>query len=393
MTCDYNTPFYYIDKQSLDNAYNDLEQAISQFWPKSVVGYSFKTNSLPWVVKYMQGRGSYAEVVSDDEYNLAISLGYKRKNIIYNGIAKTKETLLSAIKGGGIVNLDSHEEINWLRELPSQGKYTVGLRVNFDLEKLCPGETSCGEEGGRFGFCVDNSDFKDTLKSIQDLGNIEVVGLHMHCSTKTRSLNVYSALTSKACELARKFDIRLEYIDIGGGFYGGLEGKPSFYQYLETISSVLVENEVPDLTLIIEPGVSIIGPYISYVTSVVDIKETTKNRFVVTDGSRIHIDTRMVKNDYFKDIFYSCDGNRDVIKKQVVCGFTCMEMDRIITLVDNKELKKGDKIVFHKVGAYTLSFAPLFIKYFPDVYVKENDHLRKVRERWTQEEYSQKCIK
>lgn len=387
------TPYYLINKQALDKAVEELNQAISRHWSNTVVGYSFKTNSLPWLVQYMKGKGLFAEVVSDDEYNLAVYLGYKDEEIIYNGLAKSKETLLSVIKKKGFANIDSNYEIDWLLDLPKSERYKVGIRVNFDLEKECPGETSYGEEGSRFGFCVDNGDLYKAIERINGLGNVEVVGFHMHTSTRTRSLNVFKTLAIKACELAEHFKLSLSYVDIGGGFFGGLEDKPNFNNYMETISSVLKKYYSPDeLTLIVEPGVSIIGPYISYVTSVVDIKNTTKNKFVITDGSRIHIDTRMTKTEYSKDLLYCSDDNREEIPEQIVCGFTCMEADRIVTLENTRELRIGDKIVFHKVGAYTLSLAPLFIKYFPDVYVEDESQMELVRKRWSFEEYSRNSI-
>ena len=50
-------------------------------------------------------------------------------------------------------------------------------------------------------------------------------------------------------------------------------------------------------------------------------------------------------------------------------------------------LMPGDRIIYDKVGAYTMSLTPLFIKYFPDVYVEEKDVLKMVRKRWRPKEY------
>ena len=60
---------------------------------------------------------------------------------------------------------------------------------------------------------------------------------------------------------------------------------------------------------------------------------------------------------------------------------------------NEKELNIGDKILFNKVGAYSMSLSPLFIEYFPKVYVKKskNEYIC-VRERWDVEEYIQKAL-
>ena len=86
---------------------------------------------------------------------MARSIEVERKHIIYNGIAKSKETFLDAIKHHAIVNIDSEYEINWLDEL-CENNLEVGIRVNFDLESKCPGQTQCGIDGERFGMKTAN---------------------------------------------------------------------------------------------------------------------------------------------------------------------------------------------------------------------------------------------
>jgi diaminopimelate decarboxylase len=131
---------------------------------------------------------------------------------------------------------------------------------------------------------------------------------------------------------------------------------------------------------------ALIGAPIDYVTTVVDVKRTTRNTFVVTDGSRTQIDPLMTKMRYFNEIIRRGD-SRKLIDKQIISGFTCMEHDRLFELVDGEELLPGDQIVYHKVGAYTMCLSPLFIKWYPDVYVKDDGKVYRVRDRWSADEY------
>ena len=59
---------------------------------------------------------------------------------------------------------------------------------------------------------------------------------------------------------------------------------------------------------------------------------------------------------------------------------------------NNCELKVGDKIIYEKVGAYTMCLTPLFIKYFPDVYIYDNNNIEQVRKKWSANEYIQKSL-
>lgn len=387
-----DTPYFVIDNKKLDNGITLLENALKRYWDNYIIGYSFKTNALPWIINYYKNSGCYAEVVSDDEYRLALLTGYKKNKIIYNGPMKTKDTFVDALMNDCIVNIDSNREIQWLKDVNLQKKASVGIRVNFDLEAGCPGQSACGDEGGRFGFCYENGAFENAITSLKKDDKVHISGLHLHCSSKTRSLDVYRQIALMACEIQEKHHLKLEYIDVGGGFFGGMENKPQFPEYIQLLSEILRTHfNVKDTALIVEPGMSLIGPSVDYVTSVIDVKTTSYNRFAVTDGSRIHIDPLMTKSNYFYDIQFH-QNNRELIDKQVICGFTCMEHDRLFTLRNMKELKEQDKIIYHKVGAYTMCLSPLFIRYYPDVYVDRDGKYFKVRERWTPSNYVQNSM-
>ena len=379
------TPYFLINQDALTEGLEKLNKALITAWPNYIIGYSYKTNALPWVINYFRDNGCYAEVVSDDEYELAKTIGVEKAHVIYNGIAKTKETFLEAIKNHAIVNIDSEYEIDWLDEL-EKDKYSVGVRVNFDLESKCPGQTQCGEDGERFGFCYENGELKKAIDQIESKG-VRVAGLHLHKSSKTRMPDIYKAIAEVAVEIGREYSLKLDYIDIGGGFFGGLDTKPQFPEYFDMVAGILAEQFQPKTTtLIVEPGMALIGAPIDYVTTVVDVKRTTRNTFVVTDGSRTQIDPLMTKMRYFNEIIRRGD-SRKLIDKQIISGFTCMEHDRLFELVDGEELLPGDQIVYHKVGAYTMCLSPLFIKLYPDVYVKDDGKVYRVRDRWSADEY------
>lgn len=381
------TPYYIIDQNALDDNFRKLEQALNTHWPNSIIGYSYKTNALPWVIRHFDRLGCYAEVVSEEEFSLAKAIGVSRERMIYNGPIKTKETFLEAIENGCIVNIDSKREIDWLEELPPE-KRAVGIRVNFDIEGMCPGQSQCPQEGGRFGFCYENGDLARVI-SVLGEKKTRIAGVHLHTSSKSRGLDIYRAIAQTACQLQQEFHFELDYVDVGGGFFGGLPTKPQFEEYLALMARILSTQFDRNRTkLILEPGMALIGAPVQYVTTVIDVKDTQFSRFVVTDGSRTNIDPLMTKSSYFHT--FETEGDRSAVHRQIICGYTCMEHDRLFEAVDEPELLLGDRIVYDKVGAYTMCLTPLFIRYFPDVYVRNNGTVRKVREAWTPEEYLMK---
>ena len=383
------TPYYVIHKDELDSNYKKLTDALEKYWNNYIVGYSYKTNALPWIIKHFDSLGCFAETVSEDEYNLAKLINVENNRIIYNGPIKTKDTFIDAIDNGCIVNIDSQREIEWVSELPNSSR-KIGIRVNFDIEKMCPGQSQCTDEGGRFGFCYENGEFRKAINAL-NRKNVKIVGLHLHTSSKSRDLDIYRAIAEVACSIQKEFKLELEYVDVGGGFFGGLPTKPQFDEYISLMADILSDCFDKEKTkLIIEPGMAVVGAPISYVTTVIDVKDTEFNRFVVTDGTRTSIDPLMTKRSYFHS--FEVEGPRDKYSKQVICGYTCMEHDRLFEEIDGVALQPGDRILYDKVGAYTMCLTPLFIKYFPDVYVEENGKMFLVRKAWKPEQYIMNSI-
>ena len=391
------TPFFLFDERAMYQELTKLKKAIDFFWPNTIIAYSVKTNSLPYLAKFFSCNEVYAEVVSEDEYDLVKECGYGSRNIVCNGPIKSYSFVSKLMEEGTIINMDSHREVEYAvryaQNNPSK-QYKVGIRVNVDVESSFPSESKAGFHGSRFGFCMLNDELKKAINFLRD-GNIIINGLHLHVSTSTRRVEIYEWLTRLFVHIVEDNQLHdIEYFDIGGGFYGGLPDKPQWGDYLKSISKILHENGFKNesLSLIIEPGVSLLAGAFSYYSSVIDVKDTNRTRFVVTDGSRIHIDPFFHKTSYYYDIISkNKSGNKTT--EQVVVGFTCLEYDDIMTLNDSDELKKGDIIRYDKLGAYTLSLSPLFISFFPAVYtINQHGGVRVVRERWSSKEFIQKSI-
>ena len=84
------TPFFRIREQDLLYDISLLKEALSKNWGSYIMGYSVKTNSLPWLLCYLKNQGFYAEVVSKTEYDLALRLGFPAHHMIYNGPIKDR---------------------------------------------------------------------------------------------------------------------------------------------------------------------------------------------------------------------------------------------------------------------------------------------------------------
>lgn len=397
MTPNLKTPYYILDRKILTDEVEKLKKAIETHWPNTIIAYSVKTNSLPYLAKMLNELNVYAEVVSEDEYDMVGLCGYKPDHIVCNGPIKSEKFIAKLMDSNVIINIDSHIEVasvlKHAQENPSV-EFGIGIRVNIDIEKYFPSESKAGDQGSRFGFCVENEELARVIELLHASPNIYINGLHLHVSTSTRRVGIYQLLVGLFSDIVKKYSLnRIEYLDIGGGFWGGISDKPGWNDYLSAISTSLSNKGFSSekLTLILEPGVSLLAGAFSYYVSVVDVKQTNRSRFIVTDGSRIHIDPFFHKTSYFYK--HIASEYKSVINKQIVVGFTCLEYDNIMTLEAKPEVSIGDQFRFDKLGAYTITLSPLFISYFPDVYILENNgEIRCVRKKWTAKEFVQNSI-
>ena len=340
-----HTPCYVIDKTAfLENLYT-IEKEFRQEWGENILlGYSIKTNHLSQIMEMAKNRGMFAEAVSDDEYNYALSQGFNKKNIIFNGPQKGEHCLIDALKNNSIVNIDNLEEIKIIeRQCKDIFDFNpmVGLRINFDLEKVCEGETTAGNSGSRFGLNIENGEFETAINKLMKL-QVRIKGLHLHYSTKTRSLKVFEKLSENACQVARKYNLteNIRYIDVGGGFWGGriLKGKPMMSEYSKIISETLKQNfDSSIVTLILEPGAALLATAITYYTKVKNVRRIKDLSVVTVDGSLLHI------NPFFsvrRPDYRLYSSGKEKVLKQLICGSTCIEKDHIVQ-VENENEKIG----------------------------------------------------
>lgn len=369
------TPCYVFEEQELRNNISAFANSVARFWNpgKTLVGYSVKTTPVAGLISFAKDLGCMAEVVSDEEFDLALRAGCRPDEVIFNGPIKSRQWLRYAFEKGSIVNLDSNRELRWTIEYAKEtGSIpAVGLRLNFDLEASCPGESMAGDEGVRFGFCLENGTFEQAVEDLRQAG-IEPAGIHAHFSTRNHAVAAFEAIAQAVCEVAKicKLD-EVRYVDMGGGYYGGGARRGMYDDYAQAISSVLRGTFDPDkVMLIIEPGGSVMCTPGEYLGRVIDSKTVCDHTFIVTELSKLNLNSTVFGRRNFGCRVVETSGIGSV-PKQTICGYTCMEMDRLCDLENEPPLCEGDLLAIRNAGAYTISFMPeFFIQAPPAVYLK-----------------------
>ena len=60
------TPYFLLHEEKLERNILELKAALKVYWNNYEIGYSCKTNSTPWIMKYMKKYDIKMEVVSDN---------------------------------------------------------------------------------------------------------------------------------------------------------------------------------------------------------------------------------------------------------------------------------------------------------------------------------------
>ena len=385
------TPCFILDQEELTRNIVGFRNALLQHFSDVIIGYSVKTNSVLYCMSIAQKNGCYAEVVSFDEYHLAKKCGYENDHIIYNGPMKSKETFIDAVSNGGIVNIETKRELEWLKDLPVDKEYRVGLRLNINISRVSSEDADGDNDNSRFGFSDETDEFKNALSYLESLPNIKLAGLHIHRTAHSRSVRFYMKSIKYACDIIRKYGLSLDYLDVGGGFFGIFPNKPTYQEYADGFYEVLKTYGQDKMKIIVEPGNALVASCFSFLSKVIDVKHVEKNRwFITTDGSRNDVDPFFRKTGYITEFI----GNRgrEIVKEQIITGCTCLEYDRLFSLDNQPLLAVGNRILYKNVGAYTMCLTPLFIRYLPNIYLRKGQDYVKIRDKWTEKEYSQNTI-
>ena len=170
----FGSPLFVMSEKQLRQNQREAYRIFKTRYPKVQFAWSYKTNYLNAVCSVFHQENSWAEVVSEFEYEKARRLGIKGEHIIFNGPDKSREALLRAMKEKAKIHIDHFDELYTIIELTEAEKLkaNVAIRVNMNVG-IYP-------MWDRFGFNFENGEAWQAIKRIIAAKNLELVGLHTH---------------------------------------------------------------------------------------------------------------------------------------------------------------------------------------------------------------------
>ncbi|CAN6329708.1 unnamed protein product [Urochloa humidicola] len=305
---------------------------------------------------------------------------------IFNGNGKTLDDLKLAAESGVFVNVDSEFDLeNIVRAARATGKKVpVLLRINPDVDPQVHPYVATGNKTSKFG--IRNEKLQWFLDSIKSYSNdIKLVGVHCHLGSTITKVDIFrdaAVLMVNYVDEIRAQGFELEYLNIGGGL--GIDYHhtdailPTPMDLINTVRELVLSR---DLTLIIEPGRSLIANTCCFVNRVTGVKTNGTKNFIVVDGSMAELIRPSLYGAYQHIELVSPPSPGAEVATFDIVGPVCESAD---FLGKDRELPTPDEgagLVVHDAGAYCMSMASTYnLKLRPPEYwVEEDGSIVKIR--------------
>jgi diaminopimelate decarboxylase len=280
------TPTYVYSLRALREGYRAYAQALAAV--PHVVCYAVKANDTLAILRAFAREGSGFDIVSGGELFRAQRAGADPRKIVFSGIGKTRDEIAQALAAGILMlNVESPAELEMIEQVAAaeNRRAPVALRVNPDVDPKTHPYISTGMKKSKFG--IDIGSALEVYERARSLPHVEVVGVDCHIGSQLTSLTPFVDALARVRALIgrlRERGIHPRYLDMGGGL--GItyseERPPSHAEYA---AALVAGTRGLDVTLLIEPGRSLVGNAGVLLTRVLYLKQGPVKRFVIVDAA------------------------------------------------------------------------------------------------------------
>ncbi len=348
------TPFYIYDEKGIRDNARKLNEAFS--WAPNFKEYfAVKATPNPYLMDIFKNESIGADCSSVAELKLSSAVGYSGEDIMFtsNNTLAGEYKLCSDI--GGIINIDDISHIDYLAKNVGIPK-TICFRYN--PGPLREGNVIIGKpEEAKYG--LTREQLFVAYKSAKELGATKF-GLHTMVASNELDLNFFVETAKMLFELALELNqegLKISFVNLGGGI--GIpyrpEDKPVDLSLLgKKIQALYEEMIVPSslhpLSITMENGRVMTGPYGLLVTKVVHFKNIYKN-YVGVDACMSNL---MRPGMYGAYHHITVLGKEDAPHDQRydVVGSLCENNDKFAIDRNLPKIDSDDIIVIHDAGAH-----------------------------------------
>ncbi len=347
----YGTPCFVYSRRAIEQAWQEWDNALSG--TPHLVCFAVKANSNLAVLNLLARLGAGFDIVSVGELERVLAAGGEPSRIVFSGLGKTADEMRRALQVGiYCFNVESTAELERLQQVAAElgVKAPISLRVNPDVDAMTHPYISTGLKENKFG--IDIAQAPAVYRRAAQMPNIQICGVDCHIGSQltddTPLIDALDRLLALIDEMAAE-GIHIRHIDLGGGL--GVtyrdEVPPTPAAYLGKVKAHLASR---DLTVLVEPGRSIVANAGVLLTRVNLLKPTEHKNFAIIDAAM---------NDLIRPALYSAWMGIDAVAPRNdvatlqwdIVGPVCETGD---FLGKDRELAlaEGDLLAVRSAGAY-----------------------------------------
>ena len=349
------TPFYLYSENQIKENYIKFSNTFRKTNP--LICFAVKSNSNLSILRSLGKLGAGMDVVSGGELLKALKAGIKANKIVFSGVGKTEEELKIAInKKILLINCESESEAKIINKIAKKlnKKVSIGFRLNPNIDAKTHKKISTGKADNKFGISIKN--FSVFFKEIEKLENINLEALSVHIGSQILTDVPYKKVLSILSKLIKNLDLKLKFVDLGGGFGINYSKKDKLINLKKYSNLVHNFSKKLNCKIIFEPGRSIVGNSGILVSKIQYIKESSNKKFII-------LDTGM--NDFMRPALYDAKHNIIPVKKinkkmrgiMEFVGPICESTCKFGKYKNYQKVSENDFVAITNVGAYGSSLS------------------------------------
>ncbi|HEY1215967.1 MAG TPA: diaminopimelate decarboxylase [Bryobacteraceae bacterium] len=351
----YGTPTYVYSKQAMVSRFRAYRSALDGL-PHRVC-YAVKANSNLALLSVLAREGAGFDIVSGGELYRVLDVDAPANTVVFSGVGKTETEIRFALQSGiHSFNCESEEEVGQISRIATQEKLTasIAVRVNPDVNAVTHPYISTGLREHKFG--VDIAQAPEIYSRAAGLPGIVAEGVSCHIGSQILEADPLLEAAEKMLSLVKELRSRglpIRYLDLGGGLgvpYRASDNAMPIHTFIDRLRTKL---DGLGLTLMLEPGRSIVAEAGVLLTRVLLVKNNGAKTFVIVDAGM---------NDLIRPALYQAHHEIIPVERDVLGGGGRMTADVVGPVCEtgdffarNREMpdvKVGDLLAVCTSGAY-----------------------------------------
>ena len=348
----YGTPFHIYDETGIRKTAKDFIAAFSRLNGFREY-FAVKALPNPRILQIMQDLGFGFDCSSVAELILSRQIGARGEDIMFSSNNTTAEEFKAAdANGGSILNLDDISLIPKVPQMPE----TISFRYN-------PGPGRSGNSiigdpvESKYG--VADTQIIDAYKAAMGRGALKF-GLHtMLVSNELNAaymVQTAAMLLEVAARVSKALDIRIEFINIGGGLgipYESGQRPLNIFAMAAEIADLFAAYKAQngyEPRFYIESGRYMTGPHGAMVTTAINRKDIYR-KYIGVDASMAALMRPAIYGAYHHISVVGKQPKKHFEKVDVV-GSLCENNDKFAIQRLLPKIQDGDRVLIHDTGAH-----------------------------------------